>query len=118
MKERSWTLYDKYGTLRAKDTVPIVVAASLRPPFWDTFIGLLPCEDEENPIYWPLNQCMFQPGQVENILEKEHMKEVQKCDETMRKSRWGGMMHQNNRNRNRNKGKEKDKKNGERDKEM
>eukprot|EP01084_Bolivina_argentea_P248911 416467_1 len=95
-------LYDKYGTLRAKKTVPIVVEARLNPPFWDTEIELLPTKDEMDPIFWPLHRCKFVPGEVENVLENEREYEVRKWEENMRKSKFGSMMYNNNRNKNRN----------------
>eukprot|EP01084_Bolivina_argentea_P314642 544985_1 len=91
-------LHDKYGTLRAKSTVPVVVEAGLNPPYWDTEIELLPTEDEMNPIYWPLKRCKFVPGEVENVLEIEHRREAREWEERMRKTKFGGMILNTNLN--------------------
>eukprot|EP01084_Bolivina_argentea_P248913 416472_1 len=95
-------VYDKYGTLKHKNTVPIVVETEFEPPFWDTEIELLPTEDEMNPIFWPLYKCKLVPGQVENILKKKHEGEVQEWEDKMKNSKFGSMMIVNNRNKNRN----------------
>eukprot|EP01083_Nonionella_stella_P141498 436137_1 len=86
-------LRDKYGTTRLQCTAPVGVECDGAPPFWETEIQKLPAEDDMNPIFYPLKQCMFVPGEMDNKIDQELFKVRKKFNKKMKKAGWGSMMH-------------------------
>eukprot|EP01083_Nonionella_stella_P094882 266316_1 len=85
-------LRDRYESLRLSGCAPVGVECDLAPPFWDTEIQKLP-GDDKNPIFYPLSQCKFYPGEMENKFDQKHIEIRTKFNKEMKSAGWGNMMH-------------------------